>query len=289
MARPLSRDASAVSTITALVGVVLAIAIILAIYYVYLVPSPAPTPLRAQEGDVVGVEYVGTFADTGLVFDTSNSTVAGDNASYLKAHSFGWRSRWDPLSFTVGDGQMIRGFDQGVRGLARGDSRTLVVPAADGYGVADPAKLTVRPLLEPVPIRVTMNESIFRQTYGVAPASGVHVTDPVWGWDAYVSVAGTIVTVTNSPNPGQTIRPYGAWDARVESILDAGDGGAGVILVRHLLTPSQVDQVGGTASGADFYLSAVDTDTGTFTLNFNRQVVGRTLVFQVTVRTLVRP
>ena len=289
MVAPLSRDGDAVSNLTALAVLVLAIAVILGVYYVYLVPQPAPEPLRAQEGDSVSIEYVGTFADTGVVFDTSNVTVAKDNASYPKAHSFGWRGRWDDLSFTIGDGRTIRGFDQGVRGLARGESRTLSVPLTDGYGASDPAKVSVHPLLESVPVRLAMNETAFRQTYGVTAVSGINVTDPVWGWPAYAAVSGNVVTVTNSPTPGQAIRPYGGWDAEVLSIDDSANAGIGEILVRHELDSSLVDRVGGKTGGQDFYLSDVDLAEGTFTLDSNRQVVGRTLVFQVTVKTLVRP
>src|SRR5438093_205605 len=89
----------------------------------------------------------------------------------------------------------------------------------------------------------------FATKYQATPASGTNVTDPFWGWTATVSVAGTIVTVTNSPIPGQLVRPYGAWDAQVVSIDDAANNGEGVILVHHLLTSAQVDRVGQKSAG----------------------------------------
>ncbi|MGQ0797404.1 MAG: hypothetical protein ACT4OI_06040, partial [Methanobacteriota archaeon] len=95
------------------------------------------------------------------------------------------------------------------------------------------------------------------------------------------------------PEIGEVVRPYGAWDAEVVAIDDAANGGDGRILVRHAVETSMLDAVGGTSNGQDFYLSDVDLpeddpDAGTYTLNFNRQVVGRTLVFQVTLVTLLR-
>ena len=288
MARPLRRDASGVSNVTAFLLAVISIAAIVGVYYVYVVPGTLETVERVEAGDQVEVSYIGTFADTNLVFDTSERGVAEDNASYPKAGSFGWRARWDPLTFLVGDGQMIRGFDEGVRGLAEGETRTIVVSPGDGYGAMDPSLIVVRPLLEPVPVRSTMNVSAFNETYGFFPVSGINVTDPVWGWDALVSVAGNVVTVTNAPVPGESIRPYGAWDAEVVSIDDAANEGEGVILVRHRLDASMVDRITATERGETFYLASVDAGQETFTLNFNRQVVGRTLIFQVTVGIILK-
>jgi len=64
-------------------------------------------------GDTISVHYTGTF-ENGEVFDSS-------------------RGR-DPLTFTVGAGQVIKGFDQAVVGLAAGADTTVVVQPDDGYG-----------------------------------------------------------------------------------------------------------------------------------------------------------
>src|SRR3989442_125180 len=136
------------------------------------------------------------------------------------------------------------------------------VPPALGYGLADPTKIFVKPLLETVPVRLTMDTSSFVATYQTAAISGTNVTDPFWGWTATVSVAGTIVTVTNSPIPGQLVRPHGAWDAEVVSIDDAANAGEGAILVHHLLTPAMVDRVGQKNAGGTvvFVVPSVDKD-----------------------------
>ena len=71
----------------------------------------------AQDGDTVSVHYTGTLND-GSEFDTS-------------------RDR-GPLAFVVGSGQVIPGFDEAVRGLAIGESRTVRIEPADAYGEVDP-------------------------------------------------------------------------------------------------------------------------------------------------------
>jgi FKBP-type peptidyl-prolyl cis-trans isomerase len=44
------------------------------------------------------------------------------------------RDRGDPFDFTVGGGQVIKGWDQGVAGMKVGGQRRLVIPAELGYG-----------------------------------------------------------------------------------------------------------------------------------------------------------
>ncbi|MEN8233712.1 MAG: peptidylprolyl isomerase [Actinomycetota bacterium] len=70
--------------------------------------------LVVQDGDLVEVHYVGTL-DDGSEFDSS-------------------RDGGTPFSFTVGVGQVISGFDDAVRGLRVGESRTVRIPAEDAYG-----------------------------------------------------------------------------------------------------------------------------------------------------------
>ena len=289
MVRRLSRDDSAVSSWVLLVVLIVAVAVALGAYYAYFTPRAGPAPIYAQQGDSIHIDYIGYFESSGLVFDTSNASVARDNASHPKAFAFSWRPTWTSLSFTVGDGSVITGFDDGVRGLTKGQTTTIFVPADLGYGAADPSKIVVHTLLESVPVRSTMNESAFLAYYRASPVSGSQVTDPIYGWPVLVESLNGVVTVTNSPAPGQTVHPYGAWTASVVSVDDTAYNGTGEIRVQNALDASRVDIVGGTApNGQPFYLSAVDSAAGTYTLNFNRQVVGRTLVFQITVVELGR-
>ena len=66
-----------------------------------------------ENGNTVSVHYTGTLND-GTQFDSS-------------------RGR-DPLSFQVGDGQVIPGFDNAVVGMTVGESKTFTIPADEAYG-----------------------------------------------------------------------------------------------------------------------------------------------------------
>ena len=78
---------------------------------------------QAKDGDVVRVHYTGTLDDE-TQFDSSVGR--------------------DPLEFTVGAGMVIPGFDEMVRGMKPGDSRTTRIPADQAYGESrEEMKLTL--------------------------------------------------------------------------------------------------------------------------------------------------
>lgn len=68
---------------------------------------------QVKSGDKVRVHYHGRLR-SGETFDSSEGR--------------------EPLEFTVGGGQVIRGFDQGVMGMEQGDKRTVEIGVGDAYG-----------------------------------------------------------------------------------------------------------------------------------------------------------
>lgn len=69
---------------------------------------------EATPGSRVTVNYVGMLPD-GTVFDASSR-------------------HGQPFTFTLGAGEVIKGWDIGVQGMKEGGKRRLIVPPADGYG-----------------------------------------------------------------------------------------------------------------------------------------------------------
>lgn len=71
---------------------------------------------QVKEGDVVRVHYTGKLTN-GEQFDSSTGR--------------------EPLEFTVGAGQMIKGFDNAMPGMNVGDKKTINISADDAYGQKD--------------------------------------------------------------------------------------------------------------------------------------------------------
>ena len=71
---------------------------------------------QVTKGDQVKVHYHGKLTD-GTTFDSSQGR--------------------EPLQFTAGSGQVIKGFDDAVIGMAAGEKKTVHIPVAEAYGERD--------------------------------------------------------------------------------------------------------------------------------------------------------
>lgn len=275
------------------VALVVVSAVILGYIIATLPARPSDEGLRAQLGDTVAVDYIGFFED-GRVFDTSLGAVAEDNASYPKAVSFQPRSQYGPLRFVVTGGTaeatVIQGFEEGVVGLRVGDTRLVEVSPEKGYGLSNPSLLESRPLELEFPQRESMEIADFNNRYQGSAEAGLTVEDPFWQWNVtVVSLTAHFVTVLHVPEVASVVHPWEGWPVRVVDVDSGANGGMGVISLRHLLAPGDADNVQGRDAKGTFRVVAVDPGAGTYTVDYNPEVVGRTLFFEMTLVILSRP
>lgn len=76
--------------------------------------DPELCKIKSRKGDTLSMHYTGKLED-GTEFDSSIP-------------------RGQPFSFTLGTGQVIKGWDQGLLGMCEGEKRKLSIPPDMGYG-----------------------------------------------------------------------------------------------------------------------------------------------------------
>jgi len=131
---------------------------------------------KAKDGDTVKVHYTGKLED-GSVFDFS--------------------ADGDPLEFTIGEGRIILGFEEAVKGMEAGESKTVNISPEDAYG-AYQEELVVMierkefpPHLEP---EAGQELQISQPNGATAVVTVVEVTDSVVKIDANHPLAGKDLT-----------------------------------------------------------------------------------------------
>lgn len=130
---------------------------------------------QAQSGDTVKIHYTGKL-DDGTQFDSSSGR--------------------DPLEFQLGDGQVIRGFEDAVQGMAVGDSKDVSLEPDDAYGQRH------EHLVQEVPRSALPDD--------LSPEEGMalQATDPQGQVTQFAVIAVSADTITldaNHPLAGQTL------------------------------------------------------------------------------------
>ncbi|TQE12384.1 hypothetical protein C1H46_002037 [Malus baccata] len=97
--------------------------------------KPETCELKARKGDTVRVHYrvsriYGTV-DSDMYDGCQDSVMGKLTDGTVFDSSF---ERGDPISFELGTGQVIKGWDQGLLGTCVGEKRKLKIPAKLGYG-----------------------------------------------------------------------------------------------------------------------------------------------------------
>ena len=130
----------------------------------------------AKNGDTVKVHYKGTLQD-GSVFDSSEGR--------------------DPLQFTMGQGQLIPGFEKAVATLKVGESTSVDIPSAEAYGQVNEdliVKIPRSQLPESIEPKVGMQLQMNQQNGQPIPVRVTEVSDTELTIDANHPLAGKDLT-----------------------------------------------------------------------------------------------
>jgi peptidylprolyl isomerase len=142
---------------------------------------------QAKTGDIVRIHYTGRLAD-GTEFDSSSGR--------------------EPLEFTLGTGQVIRGLDEHLQGMEEGDRSTVTIPSDAAYGPHRPeAVQTVERASIPSEVELAVGAQLQART-----RDGTIVPLVVIGFDA-----STVELDANHPLAGRDL----VFDVELVEIVKA--------------------------------------------------------------------
>jgi len=95
-----------------------------------------------NDGDFVLVEYDLWVKDTGSLIDTTDEEKARKEGIYDP------RERYGPRLVIVGEGRLIRGLEEAIKGLDVGKEIEVEIPPEKAFGKRDPNKIKVYPKTE---------------------------------------------------------------------------------------------------------------------------------------------
>lgn len=123
------------------------IAVLLVVSISMIAGCAGTTEKIVKTGDNVSVDYTGWY-DNGTIFDTSNATVA------QQAGMFEQGKAYVPISFIVGSGATITGFDNAVIGMKINETKNVTLTPDQAYGAYNSS------LILPVPLSVLKQANI---------------------------------------------------------------------------------------------------------------------------------
>lgn len=262
--------------------------------------------LLIQEGDKVSVDYVGRFVGTagepGPVFDTSLPEVARDD-SIPKSISFIEKpaDTYDDLTFTVGSGTMIKGFEEAVINKQVDESFTVAIPPEKGYGLALEELVYSVNATETIPMKETLSRDVFQTLYSMVDLetadSFIH---PFWTWDVHIlSADPEEVQIWHQPVYGQNYLGF-TWNTTIVDMSTERN----IITLHHDLEginrdtripypmlaafdpnwAAIINELVEQPPGEGLVISK----GGEITIDFNGEVTGKTLIFTITINNVER-
>ncbi len=263
-----------------------------------------------KTGDNISVDYIGSFQD-GKVFDTSLESVAKENQLYDP------EKKYTPLRFTVGNNEVIKGMDEGVIGMKVGDSRKLTIPPEKGYGLIKPELISRYDIIQnisakentfPRDLNISLEE--FEATFGpghnksdtvVIPGTNINLTinnissnvslsyDLKEGSQIFSQNALWNMTVIKIDNKNITIKPAVKLNDTIQLPFDQfqkspwtstviGVNNANITLRHNAIPETMIRSMFGNIK--------VKFNETSFTLDENNELAGKTLIFNVTLKSI---
>ena len=227
------------------------------------------TGKSATDGDTVQVNYIGKLQD-GSVFDTSIQAEA------VKANIYDKNRPYAPFSFIIGKKQVVPGFEDAVRSMKKGETKTVTIPPEQAYGQAQP-DLILRDIKKTFQTDESMTIPLheFTRAFNKQPQLQEILSPPGSPFTLQVStIQNDTVTLRRRATIGQTVQsPEREWPIRVIAI-DKGK-----------ITFMQEPQIGQRIASASQPRPGrvIQVHADSYDINFNTPLAGKTLIFTITL------
>ncbi|PKP58460.1 MAG: hypothetical protein CVT89_02795 [Candidatus Altiarchaeales archaeon HGW-Altiarchaeales-2] len=205
--------------------------------------------INVEEGDQVGVYYIGKLQN-GTIFDQSEEG--------------------NPLTFIVGSGQMIKGFEEAVTGMKVNETKNVTLYPENAYGEKDPKRVTKIP-------KVSI-ESIFIDNVPLSNFKGAIGKDPVINetyriqqipWPIrVVEIKNTTIKLKHEPVSG--------------IVINIGFGEVTTVTTNETNLTLSSNPVVGTMLNTQSGVAVVsEVDNENITMDYNHPLAGKTLNFEI--------
>lgn len=281
--------------IAAIIGIVI-IAALFGGYFAFTKLMPG-----VVKGDIVKVDYI-LKLENGTVFDTSIQTVAEEN------NIFNADRTYQPLQLTAGSGQVIKGFDNALIGMRKGQTKTITVSPADGYGewkienVANISRTFESDRYVTSNLTAsTIPTAAFTQHFGTDLKVGDVVTDTQSGLKFKITdMNDANVTLILHPELGKTINiPTTGFNATATKVTattvtwrqdppETAEKQYGTVI--YTVTATKIIETLDVKVGDRVSIGVVTEVTDdTVLIDMNSPLAGKTLIFTITMVDVMKP
>ena len=229
-------------------------------------PTTPKNPDLAEEYDIVTVDYVGRYLND-TVFDTSIGEIAEENNIVNPVRQYG------PLTFTLGYGGLIPGFEEAVEGMKIGEENDVTIPPekAFGYQSDELIQEIERKQASPMVQNVSMDK--FMTDIGLEPYVGLEFTVP--NRTAYeLTWPMTVLTVYNDTI---TFRYERGDNTTIKTVFGNAlvyNEEEEIIIEIHAEKGDEIVTLAGPAK-------IIDVNEENMTVDFNHPLAGKTLKFNI--------
>ncbi len=230
--------------------IVIVIAVIAGVLLLINPSAPANTG-QVKEGDIVQIGYTGNLQN-GTVFDYGNFT------------------------FVAGAGEVISGIEKAVLGMRRGERKTVTLSPEDAYGYYDPENILSLPLVQELDRTENTTIEIFELTFEKSPVINSLYQINGMQWPVRViEIRNQTVLMRHEPEDGLV---YELKDdvGGVYGTASVSVRGEKITVTYYPLKGSIVRTVMGIGKITDFNETQMLMD-------FNHELAGETLTFEITV------